>query len=135
MSKKFHISRMWKSLAISIALLFAADYFHISFLTFVTFCSWCYSSFLVYRKAFRWINSQNMGNDLTFFGLKLLSGVMLFFITIFTWSFIFAFLTTPNSAIASIPFVTLLGGLWLLCLFIVFRTDRRHHIVGIWNAN
>ena len=76
---------------------------------------------------------MSAADDLAFFGLRILGGIITFvgiilFATTITASF------TIGLAPEAIPIYCLLAGLIMLGAFIAFRTNRRHRVVGIWGA-
>jgi len=93
-----------------------------------------YLAFLIYKPAFKWANRVSMADDLSFFGLRILGAVVVFVGLYFGFAVLFASIFVRNSAPVIIPIVCLLGGLIILGGFIAFRTNRRHHVVGIWRA-
>ena len=129
------ISRFFKALIVAILFAYLAYMMpQYSILLWVEAAAWIYFSFVLYRKAFHWANRINLGNDLAFFGLRLLGGAIVlvgFYIGFFS---LLATALTPNSASQAIPIFMLLAGAMILGLFIAFRTNRRHHVVGIWQA-
>jgi len=97
--------------------------------------AWIYFSFVLYKDVFVWANRVSMANDLALWGLRILGGLVFFvgmYIGLIT---LVASALITNSASASIPIFSLLAGLVLLGAFIAFRTNRRHNVVGFWNAN
>jgi len=132
---RMRINRFFTALLLAILTYFLARYFiNNSLFLWLEAGAWIYFSFIIYRRAFRWANRVSMADDLAFWGLRILGGAVFIvgiYISFFT---LLASAFTKNSASMSIPIFSLLAGLVLLGLFIAFRTNRRHNVVGIWGA-
>ena len=86
----------------------------------------------------RWVNSWNMANDMTIWGLRLF-GILLVFV-----GFMVLTAGALTSALMGLAYGTNLVSAWSPWIiglslmfwgaFCEFRSSRRHHIVGIWQA-
>lgn len=131
---RFRMSKFIKALLIAVAGFLLAYYYKNTLTLWIEAFAWIYFTFILYRKAFRWANRVSMADDLKLWGLRSL-GVIVFIVGVYACFAVgVASIFTKNPAPMSIPMFTLLGGLVLLGMFIAFRTNRRHQVVGIWRA-
>lgn len=129
------INLFFKSLFLALITFFlATQYPQQNILLWIEAGAWIYFSFIVYRGAFRWANNVSMGDDLAFFGLRILGGIITFVGVYLMFATMFAAMFVKGSAPTAIPIVSLIVGLILLGVFIAFRTNRRHRVVGIWGS-
>jgi hypothetical protein len=130
------ISKFFLVLIVAVASYFLAFYYPKNTLfLWIEFFAWAYLTILIYRKPFRWVNRVSMANDLTFFGLRVLGAIIDIVIIYFSLGFLFAsMLVGGTPAPINIPIFCLLAGLFGLSTFILFRTNRRHNVIGVWRA-
>jgi len=107
---------------------------------FIEFCAWCYLDYFIYRSAFNRVNRMHLGNDLSFFLLRAIGAISAAIGVMFVWAFLYGQLMTGlqtgiDTTAITLPFIVLFMGLIMLSAFIAFRTNRRHRVVGIWNAD
>ncbi len=131
---RIRISLFFKALVLAAATFFLAYNFNSTLTLVLEAGAWIYFAWVLYKKAFRWANRVSMADDLAFWGLRLL-GIAVVFVGVYIAFFgLLAAALTPGSAPTAIPLFVLLAGLVLLGVFIAFRTNRRHHVVGVWRA-
>lgn len=131
---RIRVHKILKVFLFALVTLYLAFTFQSDILLILEFGVWSYFSFLFYKKAFRWANSASMADDLSFFGMRIVGAVCS---VVSVWIGFAVFLSTlfvKNSLPIKIPFITFLAGLFFLGAFIAFRTNRRHHVVGVWRA-
>lgn len=122
------------SIILAIATFFLAFYVNYTLTIILEVIVWIYFSCKLYVGAFKWANRVNMGNDLAFFGLRILAGIIVLVSIYVGFVLMLSSILVKNSVPIVIPLFILLFGLIILGVFIVFRTNRRHNIVGIWRA-
>lgn len=93
-----------------------------------------YLTFIILKPVFKWANRISMADDLSFFGLRILGGIVVFVGIYFGFSVLLASVFVRDSAPITIPLICLVLGLIFLGAFIAFRTNRRHNVVGVWRA-
>lgn len=123
----------FKAIIAAIILLLLAIYFPNSVpLLIIEAIVWIYLSFCLSKRLINWVNRMKMGDDLSFFTLKIVAfiilfiGILMIFITLF-----FEGGVTPS---ITIPLITVALGLIVSGVFATFRTKRRKNIVGVWRA-
>lgn len=133
---RIRINSFFKSLILILISYFLAINFrgNVLFL-WIEFLASVYFATIVFKGVFRWANRVSMADDLAFFGLRILGAVVAFISIYLFFAVGLASILVKNSAPESIPLYTLVAGLFFLGAFIAFRTNRRHHVVGMWNAN
>lgn len=133
--KFIRMSIFSKSLIFAILTYLLATYFSTNiFFILLEIGAWIFFSIILYWKVFKWINGINMGNDLSFFCLRILGGGIVLIGFCYGVSILYTSIFYNNTSLINIPILTLLVGLIILGFFIAFRTGRRYNITGIWNA-
>ncbi len=112
----------------------AVKFIENSLFLWIEFFAFAYLTILIYRKPFKWANRVSMADDLSFFGLRILGGIVVVVGFYIGFAVLFASFFVKGSAPAAIPLSCLLFGLVALGVFIAFRTNRRHQVVGFWRA-
>lgn len=128
------LNRFIISLILAIATFFLAFYVHYTLLVVLEAIAWIYFSYNLYIGLFKWANRVNMGNDLAFFGLRILAGIIVLVGIYVGFVLMLSSVLVRNSASVVVPLFILLLGLIIFAGFIVFRTDRRHQVIGVWRA-
>ncbi len=129
------INIFFKALTIALITFVLAYYYpQYEILLWIEAGAWSYFSFILFRRAFRWTNKVSMADDLAFFGLRILGGIITIVGMYILFATLIASAIVKGSAYQSIPLYCLLTGLILLGAFIAFRTNRRHKVVGIWES-
>jgi len=132
---RIRINKFFKALILAIVTFFLAyKYPGYALLLWVEAGAWAYLSYVLFRRVFRWANRVSMADDLAFFGLRILGGVVTLVGGYFLFATVLASVLVRDSAPQSIPLFAIIAGLMLLGLFIAFKTNRRHHVVGVWRA-
>jgi hypothetical protein len=129
------INIFFKALILAVLTFVLAYYYpQYDLLLWIEAGAWLFFSFILFKKAFRWANRVSMSDDLSFFGLRILGGIITVVGVYVLFATLFASVLVRGSAPQSIPLYCLIAGAIFLGAFIAFRTNRRHHVVGIWNA-
>ncbi len=132
---RLKINRTFQALILAIlTYILAVNFTNYSIFLWIEAGAWLYFSFFLYKRVFKWANEVRMSDDLAFFGLRILGGVVL---VIGVYVGLFVLLKSAlieGSVTYYIPIYSLLLGLIVLGTFIGFRTNRRHKVVGFWRA-
>jgi hypothetical protein len=131
---KFKLNIFFISLVLAIGTFFLAFYVHKGIFIFLEVLAWIYFSYYIYRGVFRWVNRINLGNDLAFFGLKALAVIIILVGFYVGFAVLLSFVLVKNFTSLGVILSILLLGLMVLCGFILFRTNRRHQVIGVWRA-
>ncbi len=131
---KIRVNKLFKSLILACLTLIIAYNFESSLWLILEAVTWSYSSVILYAGIFRWANRINLADDLSFFGLSFLGGVVSVLAIWLGFSALIGSILVKNSLSLTLPIIILLVGLFFFGAFIAFRTNRRHHVVGVWRA-
>lgn len=120
-------------ISVAIAIFIAALAFHFNNPTLKTInlIAWVVADFFVYSGAFGYVNNLDLSNDLTYWVMRIVGGLIGVIGLFFGGLFFFAGLASNMDPI-SIGIGILLLGLFLLAAFIELRGKRRATGLYIW---
>jgi len=113
------------SIVIALAISALAFYTKSNLLKWISALSWIFADYFIYRKAFQATNKLDLSNDLAFFGIRILGGIISFVGLFFGILFLVAGLVIGGDPL-SVGFGIIMLGLAVLGAFIAFRTQRRY---------
>lgn len=100
-----------------------------------TFLLFTYITVMLTWLALKFINSLNMGSDLTNWGIRILGGLIGLFGILMIMSSamvgVFAVASNTNSWMNNLPWIISIC-IIIIGAFMVFRSNRRYQMIGIW---